>query len=88
MLDSKNSKYESLIEGNIFGIREDFNGLGIIFDTYDNDGQRDNPTVYVLYNNGSSNVKWDYSNDFRNNHLESVIGLNKCTLKKLLKKKK
>jgi len=34
--------------GPIFGMRADFNGFGLMFDTYDNDNRRDNPAIFVL----------------------------------------
>ncbi|ETO05846.1 hypothetical protein RFI_31550 [Reticulomyxa filosa] len=52
--------------GEIYGIREDFDGFGVIFDTYDNDNQRDNPLVFALSNNGSvRSPPWDHANDFK-----------------------
>ena len=38
------------LSGPIVGLRANFEGVGIIFDTYDNDNQRDNPSVFVIKN--------------------------------------
>ena len=38
------------LKGPLFGLRADFKGFGVIFDTYDNDGRRDNPSIYVIMN--------------------------------------
>eukprot|EP00667_Euglena_gracilis_P017329 EG_transcript_18240 len=47
----------------LWGNAPDFKGLGIIFDTYDNDGQRDNPVVTVIQGTGDPNQKWDFDSD-------------------------
>ena len=39
--------------GNTFGNQEDFKGLGVVFDTYDNDGKRDNPSISAILSDGS-----------------------------------
>jgi len=54
---------EDWVEGGVLGMRDDFNGFGVLFDTYDNDQNRKNPTVGVLKNDGSSR-KWDHDKDF------------------------
>jgi hypothetical protein len=38
------------LNGPLFGLRSDFHGIGVAFDSYDNDGSRDNPSVFVLKN--------------------------------------
>jgi hypothetical protein len=46
-------------------MKSDFQGFGIMFDVYDNDNRRNNPTVFVLKNDGKDkNRKWDHDNDF------------------------
>lgn len=47
---SKHSEMRSYLNGPIVGMRADFHGFGIIFDTYDNDNLRDNPSVFVVKN--------------------------------------
>eukprot|EP00906_Rhabdomonas_costata_P032636 RCo045974 len=50
---------------NLWGINTDFKGLGIIFDTYDNDGQRDNPVAIVVRGQGHPHFRWDIENDLK-----------------------
>lgn len=52
-------------EGPLFGNKNDFKGLGIILDTYDNDGLRDNPAVNVLANLDGSKSRWGLERDLR-----------------------
>ena len=49
----------------LWGNRADFKGIGIIFDTHDNDGRKDNPMVTVIQGKGSPDAKWDFANDLR-----------------------
>eukprot|EP00286_Rhodomonas_abbreviata_P028122 CAMPEP_0181312580 /NCGR_PEP_ID=MMETSP1101-20121128/13774_1 /TAXON_ID=46948 /ORGANISM="Rhodomonas abbreviata, Strain Caron Lab Isolate" /LENGTH=374 /DNA_ID=CAMNT_0023419443 /DNA_START=184 /DNA_END=1305 /DNA_ORIENTATION=+ len=49
--------------GGTFGNQEDFAGLGIIFDTYDNDGKRDNPSISAIYSDGS--IRFNHDDDGR-----------------------
>ena len=54
----RKAKHHNYLSGNVFGLRNDFQGFGIIFDTYDNDGQRDNPLIAVIkqYKNDKTKV--------------------------------
>lgn len=54
---------KSEVFGGTFGNQEDFVGLGIIFDTYDNDGKRDNPSISAVYSDGS--VRFNHDDDGR-----------------------
>eukprot|EP01084_Bolivina_argentea_P025921 48190_1 len=56
-----NPNYELLL-GDFYGLRRDFNGTGIIFDTYDNDNNGDNPLVFSLINDGKPKA-WHFNND-------------------------
>jgi len=40
-------------EGKAFGSLEQFKGLGVFIDTFDNDNKRDNPYISVIVNDGS-----------------------------------
>ncbi len=40
-------------EGDVFGGPNNWKGLGIFVDTYDNDGQKDNPVITVWNNDGT-----------------------------------
>jgi len=53
------------LNGNVFGLRDDFRGFGVIFDTYDNDAKRDNPSISVVQNYAGRLV-FDHENDFSN----------------------
>ncbi|CBH17361.1 lectin, putative [Trypanosoma brucei gambiense DAL972] len=58
--------------GPLMGHPMDFQGVGVVFDTFDNDGAGNNPAVYVLYNaEGSENREYTTSNDFKNEHVGS-----------------
>lgn len=50
--------------GNLFGNKPDFKGIGLLFDTYDNDGLRDNPSVSLVVNLDGSKTNWDHDRDF------------------------
>lgn len=41
-------------------MREDFKGVGILLDVYDNDSKRNNPSIFVVKND---NGKFQYSHD-------------------------
>jgi len=40
--------------GPVFGNKDKFTGFGIIMDSFDNDGRRDNPSIYLAVNDGIS----------------------------------
>jgi len=60
------------IEGPLFGVRSDFKGFGVVFDTYDNDGKRDNPSVFVLDNVNGDQRSFNHDNDFSDDMVKSV----------------
>lgn len=41
------------IDGPVMGMNDNFNGIGVIIDTYDNDGRRNNPSIFAVKNDGS-----------------------------------
>jgi mannose-binding lectin 1 len=55
--------------GPIFGNKDQFTGLGVILDTFDNDNKRDNPRIQIVYNDGSRS--YDKNQDGRNIELAS-----------------
>eukprot|EP00474_Spongospora_subterranea_P008684 CRZ09142.1 hypothetical protein [Spongospora subterranea] len=57
--------------GPIFGLREDFKGFAVVFDTYDNDGRRDNPSVFVIQNSDGK-FKFNNDNDYADNYIRST----------------
>lgn len=50
---------ERMIAGNVFGSKDRWNGLGLIFDSYDNDNKRNNPYISVILNDGTISYKHD-----------------------------
>lgn len=62
--DPNNKEHTS--NPNLWGNSVDFKGIGIVFDTYDNDGQRDNPVVSVIQGTGDAKQKWEIENDLLN----------------------
>jgi len=59
------------LNGPIFGMRSDFKGFGVMFDVYDNDNRRDNPSIFVLKSdNGQPTLNHD--NDFANDMITKV----------------
>ncbi len=68
------------LNGPVFGLRDDFTGFGVVFDTYDNDGRRDNPSIYAIMNN-EGKFTFNHDNDFANDYIrDSPAGLaSKCT---------
>lgn len=47
--------------GNVFGSKDNWEGLGIFFDSFDNDYKRNNPSIYAIVNDGSKS--FDHNND-------------------------
>ncbi|OXB60775.1 hypothetical protein ASZ78_016826 [Callipepla squamata] len=52
---------EQGMEGPVFGAADKWNGVGIFFDSFDNDGKKNNPGVIVVGNNGK--LLYDHQND-------------------------
>lgn len=48
-------------EGPIFGSKDMWNGLGVFFDSFDNDGRGNNPAIYAVMNDGRQT--FDHNND-------------------------
>ncbi|XP_030624511.1 protein ERGIC-53 [Chanos chanos] len=49
------------LEGPVYGAADMWNGVGIFFDSFDNDGKKNNPVVLVVGNNGK--LVYDHQND-------------------------
>ncbi|XP_066566878.1 protein ERGIC-53 isoform X1 [Amia ocellicauda] len=49
------------LDGPVFGASDSWNGLGIFFDSFDNDGKKNNPAVLIVGNNGK--LVYDHPND-------------------------
>ena len=68
-LDPTNYKYDpDYLSGDIVGLNNNFKGMGLIFDTYDNDERHDNPAIFVIENLNppltSPVKKFDHHNDY------------------------
>ncbi|XP_036178297.1 protein ERGIC-53 isoform X2 [Myotis myotis] len=57
------------LEGPVFGSADMWNGVGIFFDSFDNDGKKNNPAIVIVGNNGQ--IHYDHQNDGANQALAS-----------------
>ncbi|NWR39694.1 LMAN1 protein, partial [Tachuris rubrigastra] len=62
---------EQGLEGPVFGAADRWNGLGVFFDSFDNDGKKNNPGVIVVGNNGK--LQYDHQNDGSTQALASCL---------------
>ncbi|NWU88217.1 LMAN1 protein, partial [Onychorhynchus coronatus] len=62
---------EQGLEGPVFGAADKWNGVGIFFDSFDNDGKKNNPGVIVVGNNGK--LLYDHQNDGSTQALASCL---------------
>lgn len=46
-------------EGPVFGSNDNWKGLGLFFDSFDNDGLRNNPYIMAMVNDGSASYEHD-----------------------------
>uniref|UniRef100_A0AAQ5YXZ0 L-type lectin-like domain-containing protein n=1 Tax=Amphiprion ocellaris TaxID=80972 RepID=A0AAQ5YXZ0_AMPOC len=49
------------LDGPVYGAADQWNGVGVFFDSFDNDGKKNNPAIIVVGNNG--NLVYDHQND-------------------------
>uniref|UniRef100_A0A8C2Z2Y0 Lectin, mannose-binding, 1 n=1 Tax=Cyclopterus lumpus TaxID=8103 RepID=A0A8C2Z2Y0_CYCLU len=52
---------EQGLDGPVYGAADQWNGVGIFFDSFDNDGKKNNPSIVVVGNNGK--LVYDHQND-------------------------
>ncbi|KAF0301028.1 Protein ERGIC-53 [Amphibalanus amphitrite] len=52
---------ERMEEGPVFGSRDKWHGLGVFFDSFDNDNKRNNPYVSAMVNDGT--ITYDHEKD-------------------------
>eukprot|EP00062_Callorhinchus_milii_P017432 gi/632969817/ref/XP_007901294.1/ PREDICTED: protein ERGIC-53 [Callorhinchus milii] len=62
---------EQGLDGPVFGASEPWNGVGIFFDSFDNDGKKNNPAVLIVGNNGK--LVYDHQNDGASQALGSCL---------------
>ncbi|XP_004601758.2 protein ERGIC-53 isoform X1 [Sorex araneus] len=49
------------LDGPVFGAADMWNGVGVFFDSFDNDGKKNNPAIVIIGNNGQ--FHYDHQND-------------------------
>ncbi|XP_015261334.1 PREDICTED: protein ERGIC-53 isoform X1 [Gekko japonicus] len=49
------------LDGQVFGAADNWNGVGIFFDSFDNDAKKNNPAIVIVGNNGK--LHYDHQND-------------------------
>ncbi|XP_043922091.1 protein ERGIC-53 [Protopterus annectens] len=59
------------LDGPVFGAADYWNGIGIFFDSFDNDGKKNNPAVLLVGNNGK--LSYDHQNDGSSQALGSCL---------------
>lgn len=52
---------EQGLDGPVYGASDQWNGVGVFFDSFDNDGKKNNPAIIVVGNNGK--LVYDHQND-------------------------
>ena len=58
---------EEAFSGPLFGLIRSFEGFGMCIDVYDNDGHRNNPSVFILENPTEISLPFNPSNDYEYN---------------------
>ncbi|XP_023226933.1 protein ERGIC-53-like [Centruroides sculpturatus] len=59
------------VEGPVFGSNDNWNGLGIFFDSFDNDGKGNNPYIMAMVNDGTK--VYDHQTDGINQQLAGCL---------------
>jgi len=59
------------LTGPIFGMKSNFKGVGVLFDVYDNDHQRNNPAIFVIQNN-DGNFPHSHDLDFEHDMVKKT----------------
>lgn len=62
---------EPNILGSVYGSKDNWDGLGIILDTYDNDNQRNNPVIMGILNDGS--ISYAHDLDGEGQHIGQCV---------------
>ena len=60
------------LTGPLFGMKSDFKGFGVIFDVYDNDNRRNNPSVFVLSNPSGKPTAYNHDNDYEDDRVKTL----------------
>lgn len=72
-MDPSYSAEGKALTGPVFGLRENFKGFGVVFDTYDNDGRRDNPSVFAVMNK-ENNFAYSHNDDLASSYIRDTPG--------------
>jgi len=54
----------------VAGMRQDFQGFGVLFDIYDNDGRRNNPAIFVVENLNPGATNFNHDDDYANDMVQ------------------
>jgi hypothetical protein len=60
------------LTGPLFGMKNDFKGFGVLFDVYDNDNRRNNPSVFVLANPTGKATQFNHDNDYDDDSVKTL----------------
>lgn len=60
-----------LIAGPVFGAGDQWRGLGVFFDSFDNDGKGNNPYIMAMLNDGTK--QYDHQTDGSNQQLAGCL---------------
>lgn len=70
--DPSFTQHPDALSGPLFGMKNDFKGFGVIFDVYDNDNRRNNPSVFVLANTNGGATKYNHDNDYEDDMVKTL----------------
>ncbi|CAL1538589.1 unnamed protein product [Lymnaea stagnalis] len=59
--EGRGSKTDNQVDNVVFGAADKWNGLGVFLDSFDNDGQHNNPYIMAVVNDGT--IAYDHHND-------------------------
>jgi len=60
------------LSGAVLGMKEDFEGLGVCFDVYDNDQRRNNPSVFTLFQSKDKKKEFNHDNDYEDDMIKAM----------------
>eukprot|EP01083_Nonionella_stella_P030355 83223_1 len=69
----RRNRDHNYLAGSVFGMVERLQGFGVIFDTYDNDGNRDNPKIFAIKQSKQEKQQWNHDNDFTDNMVKETV---------------
>eukprot|EP00488_Nonionellina_sp_1-RS-2012_P002140 TRINITY_DN3942_c0_g1_i1.p1 TRINITY_DN3942_c0_g1~~TRINITY_DN3942_c0_g1_i1.p1 ORF type:complete len:108 (+),score=15.78 TRINITY_DN3942_c0_g1_i1:152-475(+) len=69
----RRNRDHNYLSGSVFGMIERFQGFGVILDTYDNDGNRDNPKAFAIKQKKREKLEWNHDNDFADNMVKDTV---------------